>query len=60
MHTRHTANHESPAVPNAHVLMVAVALFPAVVTAVLTWFALRKTEAELSELDDLRGMHFED
>lgn len=43
----------------AHTLIVALLLLPASVAAVLTWFAIRDAEIELSEFDGFDGMHFD-
>lgn len=41
-----------------HTFIVTLLLLPAIVTACVTWLAIRDVEAELEEFDSFDGMHF--
>ena len=41
-----------------HTLIVTLLLLPAMVTACVTWLAIRDAENELAEFDGFDGMHF--
>ena len=43
----------------AHIALVVLVLFPAILTAGLTWLAVRQAEDELAEFDGFEGMHFD-
>ena len=41
-----------------HTLIVTLLLLPAMVTACVTWLAIRDVESELAEFDGFDSMHF--
>ena len=41
-----------------HTLIVTLLLLPAMVTACVTWFAIRDAEEELAEFEGFNGLHF--